>query len=182
MTEYPEADKKIETIRSYAREYGIRTFVETGTGHGYSLSRLIDDFDELYSVELDPESWAETIRPMFENEPKVSTSVGDSGVWLQDLLEFWVDDAALFWLDAHYCGGARAEIDTPIRAELHAIFKGASMGSVILIDDARLFGGMSDHTEDFKDWPEMEWIADTAWDAGYGAYIKDDIIRLTPYV
>jgi len=71
---------------------------------------------------------------------------GDSGEKIQSLLTE-INEPCVFWLDGHYSGGitAKAEIDTPIMAELDAIFNHKILNHVILIDDARLFIGENDY-------------------------------------
>jgi hypothetical protein len=51
---------------------------------------------------------------------------------------------------------------------------------VILIDDARLFGGMPEHTEEFKDYPDIDWVEYLGVREGFVFLLQNDIIRLTP--
>lgn len=43
---------KQSVIRRYAQQYGIRTFIETGTFHGDMVEAMRKHFDKMYSIEL----------------------------------------------------------------------------------------------------------------------------------
>ena len=82
---------------------------------------------------------------------------------------------ALFWLDGHYSGGAtaRAELDTPVIAELRAILGHPVKGHVLLIDDAREFVGANGY-------PTLAAVEEMirAADPGASYDVRDDIIRV----
>lgn len=67
---------------------------------------------------------------------------GDSSDALPVILKK-IDQASLFWLDAHYPGvnTAKGQLDTPIMSELRQILQHSINSHVILIDDSRLFIG-----------------------------------------
>ena len=92
-------------------------------------------------------------------------------------------EPALLWLDGHYSGpgSAHGDLDTPIRAELEAAVL-APHGSVILIDDARIFDGQPEHDDEphYHDYPSLEWVQEVAWSHGFNYELKDDIVRLVP--
>jgi hypothetical protein len=177
MVTYLPANERVEIIRSYARQYNTRVFIETGTSIGDTVAALVNEFDVLNTIEIDPGLYRDA-RSRFARYAHVNCLLGDSGIWLCDLVPYLVDPV-LFWLDGHYCGGpGRGEIDTPIRTELIWALQ-APPGSVILIDDARLFEGMSEHTEEFKDYPSIHWVEAVAAECNYNLLIQDDIMRLT---
>jgi hypothetical protein len=104
---------------------------------------------------------------------------GDSGQLIPQIVH-QLTAPTLFWLDGHYCGGARApDTDTPVETELEYC-TAAPKGSVILVDDARLFGGGPEHTEEFKDYPDLTWVEELALKRGFDYKLANDIIRLTP--
>ena len=181
MERYLPMEERREIIKQYAGNYNTRIFVETGTADGSTTMALIPYFDELYTVEIDP-GMAERAKAIFAAEPKVHPFLGDSGVWLFDMVGK-LEEAAIFWLDGHYCGGpTRGEVDSPIMAELFAAVL-APKGSVILIDDARIFGGGPEEgLEGYSGYPEIEWVQNKAQSFGYDFELKDDIMRLTPRV
>lgn len=100
-----------------------------------------DGFDRLYSIELSNELY-ERAKKRLSRYKQVTLLHGDSGKVLPALLPS-LNEPALFWLDAHYSGGitARADLDSPISAELDAVFNHPIKSHVILIDDARHFEG-----------------------------------------
>lgn len=180
MTEPMEHIERIAVIKSYAERFGLSgTFIETGTAEGFTVSHVLDDFDNIITIELSPELH-ERSRERFNEHPNVRCIYGDSGAVLENFVPGLVFPA-LFWLDGHYSGGntARGEIDTPIVAELEAAVH-APEGSVILIDDMRLFGGMEDHTEEFKDYPHVDDVRALVEANRFQFMVKDDIGRCTP--
>lgn len=178
MTEPLPHIERVKVIRSYAEEFGLRNFVETGTAEGFTMANLIDDFDWLTTVEID-KGLCLAARERFKDHAKVCCVNADSGQFLKSLVPYMVKPT-LFWLDGHYCGGpGRGDVDTPIASELCAVLQ-APRGSVILIDDARLFDGMEDHTEEFSDYPHWQWVERMADICDYACIIEDDIFRLTP--
>src|SRR6516225_4687729 len=42
------------TVEEYARRYGLRVLIETGTYYGEMVAAMRRRFDEIYSVEYDP--------------------------------------------------------------------------------------------------------------------------------
>lgn len=178
---FPTSEEKAAVIRAYAQRYGIDLFVETGTSVGATVAALVNDFTSIITIEIDPETCSRA-RDRFSSSPNVNCICADSGVALHQLLPHF-HEPVLFWLDGHYSGPGtgRGKIDTPIVSELEAALQ-APHGSVILIDDARLFGGMEEHTEEFADYPDIAWVFDTAAEYEYEGSLEDDIIRFTPCV
>lgn len=172
---YLPAEQRREIIRQYGRDCNLKTFVETGTADGETVATIFADFDLIYTIELDEYLHMQALA-RFVDLPKVHCLQGDSGLVLPQVVA-QLTEPALFWLDGHYCGGARGDIDTPIRAELEAAMQ-APAESVILIDDARLFGGGAEHTEEFKDYPDISWIEQVAGDDARHVDVRDDIIRI----
>lgn len=179
MTNYLPHEERVKIVRKYAEDYGLTTFIESGTGEAFTLIRVRDLFARCYTVEIDPELHARAVA-IFANDPNVQCSLGDSAQWLPDLIES-LTEPALFWLDGHFCGGpTKPPIDTPIVTELISCVERAPKGSVILIDDARLFDGGVEHSLEFKDYPSIDWVAVTAIKAGFEFELADDVMRLTP--
>jgi hypothetical protein len=166
---------KARTIRKYARQYGLRCFVETGTYRGGTIAALKGDFDEIYSIELSEELHA-VARKRFARERHIKLICGDSGEELPRLMER-LACPAVFWLDAHYSGGETAGgiEDTPIMKEIDCILKDRKT-HVILVDDMRLFG--TDPA-----YPTSEaLIAKIVGMAGERVRleIRDDVLRIAP--
>jgi len=147
--------------------------VETGTADGSTVAALVEHFDRLVSIELDPAHYMNDIC-RFLHEPKVTIVYGDSDPVLARLAPL-LPHPALWWMDAHYNGEARGAEETPIRSELAHIFYSRPPGDVVLIDDARMFGA-------HREYPTMKWIENFVADhtPGYGWTVRDDIIWLLP--
>lgn len=130
---------KQATLRAYAQKFGLATLVETGTFTGDTPAALKNDFQRIYSIELNPEL-VRRGRERFRNDFHISILHGDSEERLPEVLAT-LTEAALFWLDGHYSGGVTslgARV-TPILGELEAVFAHPIRGHVLLIDDAHDF-------------------------------------------
>ncbi len=132
---------KIFTIRNYARELGLKVFIETGTNVGDTLDGVRPAFKELHSVELDDDLYKKASE-RFRKYPNITIHHGTSDTFLKEFVPR-LTVPVLYWLDAHYSGHgtARAGEDSPIVAELQICLNHWKEGSAILIDDARLFDG-----------------------------------------
>lgn len=171
---YPTAHlAKQRVIGDFARRYGSRVFIETGTHMGTMVEAVKRDFDAVYSIELADALYANAVR-RFRNDPQVHILHGDSGKVLPDLIRE-LTRPALFWLDGHYSGGVTAcgDKETPISEELSAVLAHPVPGHVILIDDARCFTGAADY-------PELEALRRSVLNArpDHLFEVADDIIRI----
>ena len=166
---------KQSVIRRYAQQYGIRTFIETGTFHGDMVEAMRKHFDKIYSIELSQDLCARA-KVRFMRDRNVEIIQGDSGVELGKLMER-IHGPALFWLDGHYSAGetARGESDTPIFAELTHIYRSGTGGHVVIIDDARCFGRD-------KDYPTLDELRAhlQGMQSNTDMEVEHDSIRITP--
>lgn len=127
------------------QEHNLRVFIETGTYLGLTVEQVVDQFDDVYTIELDPKLVADA-RWKFQDCPNVHVLEGDSGQRLAQLFVAFptltTDRRALLWLDAHYSGGVTALTDkrTPILAELDALHRTRN-DHVLMIDDLADFNG-----------------------------------------
>ncbi|MEA2235596.1 MAG: hypothetical protein QOC81_320 [Thermoanaerobaculia bacterium] len=170
----PHAVKR-RVVRDYASRYGARTLVETGTYLGDMIAAMARSFETLHSIELSEEFYAKA-RARFARRPHIHLHHGDSASELPGIVA-GLSGRALFWLDAHYSGGAtaRGTIDTPIAQELREIFRRNAPGHVLLVDDARSFNGTADY-------PTIDGVREivASLDPHYSVEVVDDIIRITP--
>lgn len=160
-------------VAEYAERFGPRVLVETGTYTGHMVLAMIDRFEHIYSIELDPVLYAKTKR-LFVQHPHVHLLQGASEAVLPKVLD-GVKQPCVFWLDAHYSGGhtARGALDTPILSEVRCILRHKSADDhVLLIDDARCFTGQDDY-------PAIDVLRDTILKArpSWTFEARDDIIR-----
>jgi len=130
-------------------------------------------FDYLYSIEYDKAlfSAAATRLAPFK---KVKLLHGDSTVLLPEILD-QLTGPALFWLDAHYSGGAtgRSLLDSPIQSELRAIARHRTRGHVVLIDDAQDFRGADGYLT-------VTGVEEFSKSLDYSFRLEAGIMRLTP--
>jgi hypothetical protein len=163
---------KQRTVIRYQTRYRLRTFVETGTYTGEMVQAMSGHVDRIISIEVAPSLHAQASK-RFAGQRHIRLLQGDSAALLPAVLES-LDGPALFWLDGHYMGGesGRGTEDTPVMAEMAALFGHPVRGHVVLIDDARLFDGTGGYPrlDEFTTWVEQRR-------PGTNITIDGDIIR-----
>lgn len=166
---------KQRKVKKFARLFYCSIFIETGTYKGEMIESVQDVFEKIYSIELD-KTLFERARDKFSGSNHIHVLQGDSGKILAGILQD-LSGRALFWLDAHYSGGITAlgEQATPIEKELHTILETSHSGSVILIDDARMFVG----DKDYPTIPELRNLI-LSRRPQVNIDIEDDIIQIFP--
>ena len=136
---------KRRVIRQYARDITANVFVETGTYEGDMIQAMLGTFEQLYSVEAHAGLYEQCCE-RFRKLERVHIASGDSVTFLTQSIDSFRGDRCVFWLDAHYSGQGTAEGFAPILEELRVILDSACFrNSIILIDDARLFGTQNDY-------------------------------------
>ncbi len=170
---YSEMEKR-EHILSWQRATGHQVFVETGTYLGKTALAVSPHFRECYTIEYD-KSLYERALVSFAGRANITAYHGDSGEVIGLILKI-LKEPALFWLDAHYCGGTTARISsdkfTPIEQELKQIFAHPIKNHLILIDDAREFLGR-------KGYPTLQTMRELVSDTTpYTFRLLNDIIRI----
>ncbi len=139
-------------------------FVETGTERGMSLDRAVKaGFREIHSIEQCERHYKNALN-VFRGFSRVHLHLGSSPDVLAKILDPSWD--VLFWLDAHYQGGGKDELDAggwecPLLNELRVI---AAVPwktlPTILIDDAKMFFPWEGRIHGFnrEHWPGMDSI------------------------
>jgi hypothetical protein len=167
---------------SLKERHGITIAIETGTYKAQTTRFLGENFLQVYSIEMD-EGWYTRAQEVLADLPNVSLILGDSRDVLAALLPA-LDAPALFWLDAHWCGGARADQpsahECPLREELDAI-RADGRGHYILIDDARLFTGRPEYPHSPDLWPTWDEVRQILPEKNY-AMIHNDVIVSVPRI
>ncbi|MEM2772756.1 MAG: hypothetical protein QXR88_02810 [Candidatus Pacearchaeota archaeon] len=140
---------KVELIKKIAKQKNFKIFVETGTYLGDTIDQIKYEFREIFSIEID-KKLADYAAKRFRSFKHIKIINGDSRLELPKIIEN-INEPILFWLDAHYSGGITAKSDkNPLLYELEYILDNWKCGSLILIDDVRLFGT--------DEWPTMDEI------------------------
>ena len=123
---------KEQLLIALGKGLGLKSFVESGTANASTLIAVHEHFDECHSIELSTPYFDEAIKKCkpFKN---IHLYKGDSGVMMKVVINI-VKQPALFWCDAHPCGGDSANEGDPLPNELKAIMK-YSPDSLILVDD-----------------------------------------------
>ncbi|PIS36819.1 MAG: hypothetical protein COT35_09210 [Nitrospirae bacterium CG08_land_8_20_14_0_20_52_24] len=171
----PHLGKK-RVVSEYALRFGLPFFIETGTYRGGMIYSMLNQFEEIFSIELD-EALFQKARQRFAGYDNVHLFYGQSSDVLPKILQ-QINRPCLFWLDAHWSGGdtAKGELETPIVDELACILTHRCvMEHVLLIDDARCFTGENDY-------PTLLTLKKVIhrFQPGWIFEVRDDIIRVHP--
>jgi hypothetical protein len=102
--------KEIERL---IKKYDVQSAVETGTYQGETARGLADMVPQVYTIEVNPESFEES-QERLSGLSNVTGFLGDSEVILPDLIPK-IKKPALYYLDAHWNG------HYPLPAEVSAI-------------------------------------------------------------
>ena len=117
----PPGFVKQKILKTYAKNFALKTFVETGTGTGSTTWAMRNLFSKIYSVELNDELFKKA-QIKFAAYPHVSLYQGDSAQILPSILTK-INEPTLFWLDGHYSGEStsKGNLNTPILRELNLV-------------------------------------------------------------
>jgi hypothetical protein len=166
---------KQRLLREYAKKYGLRVLLETGTFYGEMVEAMKADFDLIYSIELSRELY-EKAALRFKRDKNIQLIHGDSGIELGKLMDK-INQATLFWLDGHYSAGetAKGTKDTPVFEELCHILNSPDKGHIIIIDDAHCFGSTLSY-------PSLKELSEFVKSkrASLDICVQDNIICITP--
>lgn len=161
---------RIQWLKDWAHRYpSLRTFIETGTADAETVVGVSEMFDRCATVDIDQERYEHHVFPRLRRNRKIDLYVGDSAQMLPTMIASF-NQPTMYWLDAHFCGGARGDVDTPVLDELNAIFDVGHV-NIVHVDDARLFGVDPAY-------PTIEEVAELADAAGYDTVVDAGVITL----
>jgi hypothetical protein len=155
-------------------------FIETGYGNGETLEDVVNGpYRTIHSVEINADVAARA-RERWKPHPRVQIHAGSSPDVLPALVD--PDRDTVFWLDAHYSGGAydhdaNPVLDSkygqcPLLAELAVIRAvGWRTPPRIFIDDVGFFRDPEAHGADRAQFPTLEQIQ-AALPPGYRMQVK----------
>ncbi len=161
--------EKRKFVSKYSGNNMINNFVETGTYLGEMIDEVKNKFNKIYSIEINKKLYLRA-KKRFKKYKHIQITAGDSSKKLPRIVKN-LKGTSIFWLDAHYSGGitSMGETKTPIEKELKIILNKWIKGSVILIDDARLFVGK-------KSYPKIDTIKKITSVKGLKCQTVNDII------
>lgn len=169
---------KRAVIAKFAQKFRITNFVETGTFLGGTVEAVLNLFQQIYSIEVEPKLFADA-KEKFSSYKHVQIIQGDSSEQIKNILAN-LDRPALFWLDAHYSAGitGKAKEDSALRAEVVLIsehINKTKLKHVMLLDDARDFTGNNGY-------PTVSEVIMHVKEnlPGYTVELRDDIVRIYP--
>lgn len=155
LKSWHHTDRWIQSLLiALGRFYNLNIFVETGTQAGNTVNAVKSFFQEVYSIEINPD-FVTAARKRFQHDGNVYIVQGSSGETLRQVLAQEAIWTALFWLDAHGEGKDTAEGDQVVK-ELKAIEELAQASIVVLDDVTRnVTGYRVNFTYDFI--PPEQW-------------------------
>jgi hypothetical protein len=152
----------LQLLSFFSIEFNIRTFVETGSGHGETVQKAIKIFPEVHTIELADRLYEE-VSGKFGN--KAHCHHGPSVEVLREtILPTLGDDPVVYWLDAHYSGGPTAgrREQCPLLRELGEINQRRGNNDFIIIDDAHVFFSPAVYGRinwlDVRQWPDIQQV------------------------
>ncbi|MDD5517857.1 MAG: hypothetical protein PHV98_00715 [Candidatus Omnitrophica bacterium] len=163
-------------------EFGIQTFIETGTYKAGTTTWASQNFKRVISIEGYEEYYDKAVK-ICADYPNIKLLYGDSREKLPLALSK-LKKPALIWLDAHWLGNVEmssgTEGECPLEKELEAI-KNFNQKHIILIDDAHCFLGDLPDKADKNLWMTYQQIENFMKDMGYFTIIHEDVIIAAPF-
>ena len=143
-----------ELVARLAQQFGITTFVETGTHKGKTAEWASGLFQKVITIE-GSEKWYHATKERLAAVTNIEILFGHSAQLLPEVVRR-LEAPAIFWLDAHWSGRqtAGAEDQCPLLSEIAAV-QAAPPDHFVLIDDARLFLAPPEPPHNLDQWPEI---------------------------
>lgn len=167
---------KWNALSFWADAIGATTLVETGTFLGATVREFKNRFDRLVTIEIE-KSLADRAAAEFAACRNVEVVCGDSALELPRVVQN-LTGPTVFWLDAHWAGpGTGGKTDgfaVPIEREIAAIAKQLEHAHVIVIDDIRLFDGITDG------YPTLAAVRKMLHEVAYWTLVVNDMLIAVP--
>ena len=137
----PHSWSKYRQLKAVGQRTGAKMLVETGTFLGNTSMRCSKVFDQVVTIELDPDLHKRA-KQFLSSRENVECILGDATQKLPEVLSRDDCKKAVLFLDGHFSSGETAHGDVPEPAcellDSLAQFKEKIHG--IVVDDFRLFG------------------------------------------
>ena len=136
-----------------------KVFVETGSYLGNGISYVLDNFREIYSIDIN-DNFIKDLKEKMNNYRHLHLYNGDSSKVLSELIDN-INEPAIFFLDAHFSGGStsfglKEDNGCPLLRELN-ILSTRKYNDIIIIDDMRLMGKKSTSGIEGTEYPPTEF-------------------------
>ncbi|HEX5031848.1 MAG TPA: hypothetical protein VFX78_10370 [Candidatus Eisenbacteria bacterium] len=173
---YPGIPQSI--VLELARIQGATILVETGTFLGATAQWAAAHFDRVHTIERSEQLYQQA-HVGLAHLTNVTQHLGSSREILPRIVQDFGAERAVYWLDAHWSGGATAGEDDecPVLGELASL--SIRTEDIILIDDARLFLCAPPPPHDPAAWPTIADILQAAPKSSF-VQIVDDVIFIVP--
>lgn len=189
MANFPSPDQalsnsnmSLELGRLARDHFGMQTFVETGTLHGWNARRAADMFQRVYSIDL---VYKYTAKAQQEyGRPNLIFLCGSSPDVLKDHVLPEIQGPAIFWLDAHCSDPAHlpdGQHECPLLEEIKVVTR-HNPRHIILIDDMRLITAPPPKPHRWEHWPDLVQVitALEGFDPAFRIAIMHDIMLRMP--
>lgn len=169
-----------DLISLLQKEFGIQSFVETGTYYGRTAEWAASVFNNVLTIEYSKDLF-ERAKESYKHVSNIQFLYGDSRTVLEQILPD-LKEPVLFWLDAHWSGGITyGDVDQcPLLEEIE-IINHYFPRSYIFIDDARLFTSPPQPPHIVEQWPDIFSVLsslNTPEEKRYSVIIEDVIISV----
>ena len=138
-------------LEQMLKNFGIKNFVETGTGDGSSMDKVLmtEIVDNAYGIELDDELY-DNLEKAYDDVDYMHLYKGYSEDEMVNVMDDIDEEPALFWLDAHFPGadygpagyGAEQDVNKrlPMETELRIMKEKRDLSKdIIFMDDLRIY-------------------------------------------
>jgi len=142
----------LKSIKDYDNTY--INFIETGTYHGGTISKMIRYFTNLYTIEI-KEEFYKKCKQKYRNT-KINFHLGDSSEVLKNILPN-IEGKSIIFLDGHWSAGntGKGNKDCPLYEELENIVSFHKEACIIIVDDVRLFGKGPNKGTEVCNWEDI---------------------------
>ncbi len=159
----------------------IGTFVETGTNRAETAAWASGQFEQVYTVEAYEPLHQQAVEK-YGDRKNIHFLKGDSREHIRSLIH-QLQDPAIFWLDAHWCGEftfGKAD-ECPVIGEVE-LLNSCPVPHIVLIDDARLFLAPPPAPHQADHWPDIATVCRLLTDYRTPRYVvvHEDVIIAVP--
>jgi hypothetical protein len=160
--------------------FSVEVFVETGTFKGKTSIWASGVFKDVYTIENSRELF-DSASGLLREYRNIHPLYGNSARQL-NIIVSEIKQPALFWLDAHWCGGNTygSEDPCPLLEEIR-IIKQSGYDHIIMIDDARFFLKPPPLPQNAEQWPGLKEILSLLnKDESYFTFVSEDVMVALP--